>query len=369
MNRIQSIKIKNIAISVKDKSLLKIKEMIIQKNELLYVYGPNGSGKSTFLKFLNCQLTKNYMIQPLEAGKEPYANINFEDGQTLDLTQQSTAKPSALSSLEATRLYFDGDVGGRYTMSTLFKRNWAILKDDIINKIKGPERYQLNPNFQQSEIDEPIQRLFTGEKGNENLQTFFSSYLDQDQGNDSEDNKGLKLYQQLTVFLKICYLLRKEFNSKVRQKLSPTIFLSRLKSLVLFVKNKYYIAQSAGQKQIIYLYKSIIAYNHPKLKLSLLSLDEPLNYLDSQNRFAIIQEIQKLAHDSQRNDSIIILVSHCTSFAFLDKPYLPMYGQRKIRRIYIDTSQGNHAIEKKPGSEKEPGEPMRGCMRCDRNKV
>jgi len=353
---IVAIEMQNIQIQVRDKVLLKVDHLKFLPNDFVYIYGPNGSGKTTLLKFINCQLSPVYLITPIDANKPSFAKIIFKmnDGspQELDLTKQSFANKDLLKAYDTKRIYFDGDDFGRMNLTTYFKSNWALFKDDILNK--SITNLDFHQSLDSSQILTPIQNALSKQA---QVQTFFQANLN---FNQEEGGPHYSDYDALSTFLKVCFLFKKEFEKSrsFHSKSKSFQYTSEhLQALIRFVKRKLYVSQSAGQKQIIYLFKTFFTYQY--LQLPLFSLDEPLNYLDSQNRSAVIHEIEHLLKSDIELGSMIFMVSHCTSFAFLSPPYAEYYGARKVRRILIDVKLANLAIEKKPG------EPMKGCKRCD----
>jgi ABC-type lipoprotein export system ATPase subunit len=171
--------------------------------------------------------------------------------------------------------------------------------------------------------------------------------LIKDQSNKEWDDKifSLKPIEELEFYNEINNLNPLEKISKLLQrkyeKLIPLDVDFRFKSLVKRVSRNRFFKLSAGQKQIVMLYRSF--YSIDQLKPSLIFLDEPLNYLDYLNKVVIVKDIEKIVFDKHfsKQPSIIFIVSHSACFSFLHSKESDLPNKRKVKLLVI---QQDHTL-------------------------
>jgi len=302
-------------------SILKIHDLTFSPGDVVYIQGSNGSGKSTFMKFLSGQLdSTQYVFTAIDSNKDIIANVSFsgEKEFVLSLLDQKTKQTRYFDALNKNTVYFEGDTAGNWFNYLFLSTIQSVLTNEVINKTNNSSTI-VNINKQ----------------------------LIKDHSNNEWDDKifSVKPIEELEFYNEINNLSPLEKISKLLQrkyeKLIPPDADYKFKSLVKRVSRNRFFKLSAGQKQIVMLYRSFFSID--QLKPALIFLDEPLNYLDYLNKVVIVKDIEKIVFDrhSSTPPPIIFIVSHAACFSFLHskESYLP--NKRKVKLLVI---QHDHTL-------------------------
>jgi ABC-type Mn2+/Zn2+ transport system ATPase subunit len=322
-----NIWIENVAIQLKLKNfppltLLRIPHFKATTKDLIYLKGSNGSGKSTFFKFVSGQLdSPNYLFTPIDIKKPIRAVVEFtnkqkETIQTVNLFGQQIKSNVEFTYLNKHHVYFDGDSAGNWFNALFLSKIPSVLTNDILNKSEEVMKFsiinkQLSTSLRLSKDDQALYHL--------------------------KEHDGSKLYQlikDLPPLDKISKLIQRKYRSLI----SPRS-LHPFNDLVKHVRRNRFYKLSAGQKQIVMLYRAF--HSFVTLQSSLLFLDEPLNYLDTFNKSVIIQEIRDLVYHNVNQDghAIIFIISHDDAFPFLNPDNKEFNNSQQITSWYIDNDE------------------------------
>lgn len=292
-------------VTPKQKVLISLHDPIsLHAGDIVFVSGENGSGKSVFLNLLagNIGYIHSSNYQGLSVwSKTEKSGVIFYSNQEKVITLPP--KINHESEFFSRIIHFQSD-----DKDDQIIYNLNLYKQFHIPFLASDDYPKLKPY-----IDELI-------LGNKN-QTY--SLFD-------EMEQELITYPS-DAFFRLPYLY------KMARIISKREELASLKKKPLAISQKEFYKLSSGQKQLLTFYYLLIQWKikNPEVVL----LDEPLNYLDIRNRDLVIDELSRaISHyQLQENPPIVVLISHCTLFSFLD-PSSPLF--KNVVHLHIDT-KGN----------------------------
>jgi ABC-type lipoprotein export system ATPase subunit len=296
-------KIKGIFNKQENYNILVIKNPIeINSGDIIFVSGENGSGKSVFLNLISRNIGdvyKNYRNLVIETMNEPNTACHFIASNKKDILEVNSIplkydSEKIHNHYKSKIVHFESDnkENNFYFLSTIKKQFLVNFKERALSQAS------------EKEISEKINKyIFGGGLDNPNESYLYKMakviYRNQDIGKN------------------------KEYLKQVEKKLIWTL--------------------SSGQKQMFAFFESLARVEVLEKEIEVVIFDEPLNYLDGNNRDIVIQEINRLTTSDRFKHLIIIIVSHCTLFDFL-KPASPQY--QRLKRIQISKQGEVHMINK-----------------------
>jgi len=349
------IQIGNIEIRdrTEDKVLLKIKDTItFHAGDVIVLRGDNGAGKSVFLKYISDNLrdfkvspidsTQNSLrsffpfpdqenLPPISLKTEPKFSLWNEDNQTLFLNTVSSflgRENNAPKSFDISKtLSYLFENLNKKVMNTrilvlkrVLQKSTYLTKDDL-DLLKTANIHQvlklLNKvvHFETTPIKE----------AKHNYLKLFEKFIIDENKDKAEIRLGefnfffkwLSQFKQFQSFLPIKKYDRSNFHK---------------------IKNRYL---SGGQSQALFIFQTMIFSELTQTTITI--FDEPLNFLDVDNREYMINQLQDFIFKRANPKGVVFVVSHPTSlnqhdFAFIS----PMQHKDPLledaeKNITIDT--------------------------------
>ena len=304
------------------KVLLMINEKLtFNPGDIIVIRGNNGTGKSVFLKYITRNLD-DYLVSKINENAEsiqifrpftdsPEETINFPSKPSFPLFSEYEEKVF-LNTVSAF-LGKENNAPKNYNLSetleylTHNKNNQILLKNKRLIKTYLAKQFSLDTKQEMSNSE--MNKWFNKKLKNEitpkidgNYLNRYRPFLFKDTFETSKDSKLIKFIKSLKIFnilLPKTHYNKENFNS---------------------IPNRYL---SGGQSQALYLYQTMLFSELVQAAIKV--LDEPLNFLDYQNRQSMVKEIQNFIFESSRSNQkgLVFVVSHQASLHDNDFRFIP----------------------------------------------
>jgi ABC-type Mn2+/Zn2+ transport system ATPase subunit len=302
------------------KVLLMINEKLtFNPGDIIVIRGNNGTGKSVFLKYITRNLDDFFVSKINKKSTQifrpfidsPEETINFPSKPSFPLFSEYEEKVF-LNTVSAF-LGKENNAPKNYNLSqtleylTHNKNNQILLKNKRLIKTYLAKQFSLDTKQEMSNSE--MNKWFNKKLKNEitpkidgNYINRYRPFLFKDTFETSKDSKLIKFIKSLKIFN---ILLPKTHYNKENFNTIPNRYLS------------------GGQSQALYLYQTMLFSE--LVQASVTVLDEPLNFLDYQNRQNMVKEIQNFIFDKSRSNQkgIVFIVSHQASLHDNDFRFIP----------------------------------------------